>query len=172
MFNIVACLRERKNRPFPALQEAAMSWKLTLPLVLSAAVTVGACAPAATAGSGTASGTTQPSPIRISKAEINATSASSAYDVVSRLHPDWLRPPRSSMAGTLGATKTASTSVRAPLVLVYLDGVRLGGIDELRSLSASSVMSIEYADSNRVAMVVRDMGNVTPDAAIMVSTKQ
>lgn len=149
-----------------------MTWKLIPALALSVALAAGACAPPATTGSSTASGNTKPSPNRISKAEINATSASSAYDVVSQLHPDWLRPPRSSMAGTLGATKTASTSVRAPLVLVYLDGVRLGGIDELRSLSASSVMSIEYADSNRVAMVVRDMGNVTPDAAIMVSTKQ
>nr|MDP9179158.1 hypothetical protein [Gemmatimonadota bacterium] len=150
----------------------AVPCKLILALALSGALTAGACAPATTSGSGTASGNTRPSPIRISKAEINATSASSAYDVVSQLHPDWLRPPRSSLAGTLGATKTASTSVRAPLVLVYLDGVRLGGIDELRSLSASSVTSIEYADSSRVAMVVRDMGNVTPDAAIMVSTKQ
>lgn len=153
-----------------------MPCKLILALALSVALTAGACAPATTSGSGTASGTasgtTRPSPIRISKAEINATSASSAYDVVSQLHPDWLRPPRSSLAGTLGATKTAATSVRAPLVLVYLDGVRLGGVDELRSLSASSVMSIEYADSNRVAMVVRDMGSVTPDAAIMVNTKQ
>lgn len=128
----------------------------------------GACASAGTAGSEP----TKASSTRITKAEITATSASSAYDVISQLHPDWLRPPRSSMTGVLGSSQTGSTALRTPLVLVYLDGVRLGGIDQLRSLSAASVMSIEYADSNRVSTVVRDVGNVTPDAAIMVSTKQ
>jgi hypothetical protein len=76
------------------------------------------------------------------------------------------------MTGVLGSTQSGSTALRTPVVLVYLDGVRLGGIDQLRSLSAASIMSIEYADSNRVSTVVRDVGNVTPDAAIMVSTKQ
>lgn len=146
-----------------------MPRKLTLALAFSLVLTSGACASAGTGRSGTS----QASSTRISKAEIDATSASSAYDVVSQLHPDWLRPPRASMTGALGATRTGSgTALRAPLVLVYLDGVRLGGVDQLRSLSAASVMSIEYADSNRVSTVVRDVGSVTPDAAILVSTKQ
>lgn len=131
-------------------------------------LTAGACASAGTA----ASSPSKASSTRISKPEIDATSASSAYDVISQLHPDWLRPSRSSMTGVLGSTQSGSTALRTPVVLVYLDGVRLGGIDQLRSLSAASVMSIEYADSNRVSTVVRDIGNVTPDAAIMVSTKQ
>ena len=109
---------------------------------------------------------------KITKPEITATSASTAYDVVSQLHPEWLRPTKSGMSGALGASQTGSGTglSAAAVVMVYLDGVRLGGIDQLRSLSAASVMSIEYADSNRVATVVRDSS--TPDAAIMVSTKQ
>ena len=134
-------------------------------------LTAGACASAGTAGSA-GSSTAKASSTRITKPEIDALSASSAYDVVSQLHPDWLRPSRSSMTGVLGSTQSGSTALRTPVVMVYLDGVRLGGIDQLRSLSASTVMSIEYADSNRVSTVVRDVGNVTPDAAIMVSTKQ
>jgi hypothetical protein len=131
-------------------------------------LTAGACASAGT-NTGTAPKT---SSTRITKAEINATSAASAYDVVSQLHPDWLRPSRSAMTGVLGSTQTGSTALRTPLVAVYVDGVRLGGIDQLRSLTAASVMSIEYADSNRVGSVVRDIGTTVPDAAILVSTKQ
>jgi hypothetical protein len=131
-------------------------------------LTLGACASAGT----TASKDPKASSIRITKAEIDASNASSAYDVVSQLHPDWLRPPRSAMSGAIGAGQAGSTAMRTPVVLVYLDGVRMGGIDQLRSLTAASVMSIEYADATRVASVVRDMGNVAPDAAIMVSTKQ
>jgi hypothetical protein len=136
-------------------------------LTAGACATTGAAGNAGTGGSGQRSSST-----RITKAEINATSAATAYDVISQLHPDWLRPPKASMAGALGASQSGSGTglSAAAVVMVYLDGVRLGGIDQLRSLTAASVMSIEYADSNRVATVVRDSS--TPDAAIMVSTKQ
>jgi hypothetical protein len=128
----------------------------------------GACASAGTAGS---SGT-KASSTRITKPEITSSSASTAYDVVSQLHPDWLRPSKSNLSGALGASQTSGTGLRQPVVLVYLDGVRFGGIEQLRSLSAASIMSIEFVDSNRVSTVIRDIGTTTPDAAIMVSTKQ
>ena len=129
-------------------------------------LTAGACATAGTTGSGQKSSST-----RITKSDINATSAGTAYDVVNQLHPEWLRPPQSAITGVLSTSQSGSgTGLRTPVVMVYLDGVRLGGIDQLRTLTAASVMSIEYADSNRVATVVRDSS--TPDAAIMVSTKQ
>jgi hypothetical protein len=131
-------------------------------------LTAGACASTGTAGSGG----TKASSTRITKPEITASSASTAYDVVSQLHPDWLRPASSNLSGTLGASQTSGTGLRQPVVLVYLDGVRLGGTDQLRTLSAASVMSIEFVDSNRVSTVLRDIGTTTPDAAIMVSTKQ
>ena len=139
-------------------------------LTIAFLLTAGACATTGTSGSGSSG--QKSSSTRITKAEINAISAGSAYDVVSQLHPDWLRPPKSGMAGALGASQTGSGTglSAAAVVMVYLDGVRLGGIDQLRSLTAASVMSIEYADSNRVATVVRDSS--TPDAAILVSTKQ
>src|SRR5687767_736033 len=115
-------------------------------------LTAGGCATTGGTGAGTGSSGQKSSSTRITKAEINATSASTAYDVISQLHPDWLRPPKSGMAGALGASQSGSTGVAAAaVVMVYLDGVRLGGIDQLRSLTAASVMSIEYADSNRVA---------------------
>jgi hypothetical protein len=116
--------------------------------------------------------TSKSSPDRITTAEIEATSASSAYDVISQLHPDWLRPPaKAAMSGALGATQSG-TRLRTPLVVVYLDGVRYGGTDQLRSLSSSVLTSIEFVGPSRIAMVVRDLGTPAPDAAIMVSTKR
>lgn len=131
-------------------------------------LTATACA--TTGGAGGTS--TKSSSTKITKPEITASSASSAYDVVSQLHPDWLRPSKSNLTGVLSSTQTGQTGVRQPVVLVYLDGVRMGGVDQLRSLSAAVVMSIEFVDGDRVATVVRDSGTNTPDAAIMVSTKQ
>ena len=138
-------------------------------VTIACLLTLGACASTGTSGGGSGQ---KSSSTRITKAEINATSAATAYDVVSQLHPEWLRPTKSGMAGALGASQQGSGTglAAAAVVMVYLDGVRMGGIDQLRSLTAASVMSIEYADSNRVATVVRDSS--TPDAAIMVSTKQ
>ena len=140
-------------------------------VTIACLLTAAACATTGT-GTGTGGSGQKSSSTRITKAEINATSASTAYDVVSQLHPEWLRPPKSGMSGALGASQQGSGTglAAAAVVMVYLDGVRMGGIDQLRTLTAASVMSIEYADSNRVATVVRDSS--TPDAAIMVSTKQ
>ncbi len=135
---------------------------------VSIALLLTACATTGGAGGST----TRASSTKITKPEITASSASSAYDVVSQLHPEWLRPSKSNLTGVLGSTQTGQTGVRQPVVLVYLDGVRMGGTDQLRSLSAAVVMSIEYVDGDRVATVVRDSGTNPPDAAILVSTKQ
>ncbi len=100
---------------------------------------------------------------RITRTDIDGSTASSAYDLVSQLRPNWLRPPNLTMSGA---------TVRTPIVLVYLDGVRLGGLNELRTLSVSSVRSLEYLNATRAATVVGNIGSEPVGAAIMVSTKQ
>ncbi len=137
----------------------------SLALLLVIAVSAGC------ASSGTPR-TPKTSSVKITRAEIDATSASSAYDVISQLHPEWLRPSKSTMSGVLGTAQTGSTAFRTPLVLVYLDGVRLGGIEQLRSLSSSTIRSMEFVEGTRLSSVVTDIGTVAPDAAILVSTKQ
>lgn len=135
------------------------SARLTLLLLAGAA-----CATASSTPSGR-------SPDKITRAEIDATSASSAYDVVTRLHPNWLNPPASALTGVMSTAQSGTTNVRVPLVLVYLDGVRLGATDQLRTISASIVQSMEFMSATRAATVLRDLGSASPDAVIMVSTK-
>lgn len=100
---------------------------------------------------------------RITAAEIVGSNATSAYDLVSQLRPGWLRPPNLTMSGA---------TVRVPVVLVYVDGVRLGGINELRTLPLSAVRSLEYLNATRAAGVVGNVGSEPVGAAIMVSTKR
>lgn len=69
--------------------------------------------------------------------EIRGTAAATAYDAVSRLRPQWLRP-------------RGRVSYRDPAggdVVVYLDGVRHGGPESLRTIPADAVRHIEHLDS-------------------------
>lgn len=67
--------------------------------------------------------------------EIRRSSASSAYDLVSNLRPQWL-------------TSRGPDSITRPSteVQVVLDGVRAGGIEVLRSLSPEGMVSLQFVD--------------------------
>ncbi len=97
-------------------------------LAIALGVATLACAPATqTTGTGTSRRTLLGDAIR-------AASVSSAYDAVARLRPEWLR-------------RRGRSSVRDPgagAVVVYLDGIRHGGTDALRSIPAESVLQMEY----------------------------
>jgi len=102
------------------------------------------------------------SPDKLTKAEISESGASSAFDVVNRLRPDWLSPARLTMSGARVANQT---------LLVYLDGVRFGGRESLRTLNASGITAMEFLTATRAATVVRDIGTGTAGPVIMVSTR-
>lgn len=70
----------------------------------------------------------------LSASEIGATTDVTAYEVVQHLRPQFLAQRR-------GITPGDPYDGRA---VVYLDGIRLGGIDELRSLAASMVGEVRY----------------------------
>lgn len=69
--------------------------------------------------------------------EIAGTGAATAYDAVRLLRPFWLVARGNSVMGREGED----------MIVVYLDGSRLGGIEALRQVSARNVGSIEYLDS-------------------------
>lgn len=98
----------------------------------------------------------------ISADQIAGTNSSSAYDAVNRLHPDWLRP---------AALSTGIGGNSSQMVLVYLDGNRMGGIETLRSITASSVTSIQFLTATKAANVIRDMGTGVASPVIAVSTR-
>lgn len=71
---------------------------------------------------------------------------STAYDAVQRLRPRFLRG-RAGSLGTRGASDPMSRTSSADdgsAVLVYLDGARLGGTEELRRIPVESVREIRY----------------------------
>ncbi len=131
---------------------------LSVPLLGAIVAAVAACA---STGAPNAR-TTESSPDRITAAEIQAVgSAQSAYDLVRQLRPRWLQ-------NTSCTTSMGGGVLRQAQIAVYLDGNRLGGIDALRTLSASGVKSMQYLDAVRAATVLREADAVA--AAIVINT--
>ena len=83
------------------------------------------------------SGAPRSNPDRISRAEIDQAGPSSAYDLVQKLRPIWLRK-----RGPTSFTQEGD-------VVVYLDGTRMGLRDELRRVRTESLESLEYLDARR-----------------------
>lgn len=109
--------------------------------VLMAGLVLSACA---TAGSGSAGGS---SSNVITSEELRALEGvSSAYDAVQRLRPRFLRG-RTGTFGTGGANdplSRTSSAAEQSTVVVYLDGVRFGGIDALRRINVDGVREIRF----------------------------
>jgi hypothetical protein len=126
--------------------------------LLSIVATLAACA-----SSGTGSSSARSSPDRLTKAEISQSSASTAYELISRLRPNWLR---ATGAGSIsgGATRTQS-------ILVYLDGQRLEDLNALKTISAGGIQSAEWIDNTRVATVLRDAPTGPIAGAILLKTQ-
>lgn len=117
----------------------------------------------ACASSGTG-GTPRSSPDLITTAEINSTTAASAYDLVLRLRPNWLRQGRPASIG--------GGAISRQVLVVYLDGNRLGGVETLRTLSANGIRSMQFLSATRAAVVLRDPGSEALAGAIVVNTRQ
>lgn len=115
---------------------------------------------AACASAGTSSGT-RASPNHITSAEIESSGASNALDLISRLRPNWLRPPK---IVSLGA------GTRQSVIVVYLDGNRLGDTQSLRSLSVSGLRSLEWLDATRAATVLNEIGSEPIGGAIVIKS--
>jgi Prokaryotic membrane lipoprotein lipid attachment site len=101
------------------------------PVILAvAALVLAACA----AGR---SGTSRLDSDRISREEIEQAGPSSAYDLIQKLRPIWLRK-----RGQTSFTQESD-------VVVYLDGTRLGARDSLRSFDTTTLESLEFLDARR-----------------------
>ena len=117
----------------------------------------------ASSGTSAPSKVRESSPDRITSVEIEASGgAQTAYDLVRRLRPRWLQ---SGATGSIGGGR-----VSQQVLLVYLDGNRLGTMDALRTLSASGIKSMQYYDAVRAATVLREVGSDPISGAIVIST--
>jgi hypothetical protein len=129
-----------------------------LPLVTLAAF-IGCASPG---GSPSNPRTRTSSPDYVTSIEIQATPASNAYDVISRLRPRWLQ-----------TTNTGSLSgSRSQVIAVYVDGVRVGAKEGLRSIPASSIKTMQYYDAARAATILRGVGSEPIAGAIVITTTQ
>lgn len=116
---------------------------------------------AACASPGTARSSTGSSD-RITSAEISSASANNAYELVIRLRPNWLKRTN---PGSIGG------GVRSQVILVYLDGNRLGDVSVLRTLSVTGIRSVQWLDAVRAAVVLQGVGSDLIAGAISISTQ-
>ena len=124
-------------------------------VALVALVALAACASSGTVGS------IRHSSDQVTSAEIATSSASNAYDLIERLRPNWLRPP---------STGSLNAGVRTRLIVVYLDGHRLGDLQSLRTLSPDGIRSMEWLDATRAATVLSEVGSDPIAGAIIIKT--
>jgi hypothetical protein len=102
---------------------------------LAAAGALLACASGGS-GPGSTSGP-QRSRTQITAAEIKATNATTLYEVVERLHPEWLSSRGPKTLG--GATGQIDTGVQ-----VYIDTQAAGTVDVLRQFPITSAALMKY----------------------------
>jgi hypothetical protein len=114
----------------------------------------------ASTGTGASSGS---SPDRLTAAEIRASNATNAYELISRLRPQWLRAP--------GGGSISGGVVQNQTILVYLDGHRVGDLTALSTLSVNGVTSMQFLDAARAPTVLNDIPRGAIAGAIVIKTQ-
>lgn len=125
------------------------------PLSMATVLVLTACA-----SSGSAGRSHDQSSDQVTRTEIAATAADNAHDLIQRLRPNWLRPPGTG----------SISGLRSQLVVVYLDGSRLGDLQSLRTLSANGIQSMQWLDATRAATVLNEVGSDPIRGAILIKT--
>ncbi len=132
------------------------------------AVAATACASSSsTSANAGVAGRTQPkvsSPDYVTSIEIEKTSSENAFELISRLRPRWLTAP--------GGTASLGGGARSQVIVVYLDGARVGVKENLRSISSSGIVSMRYYDATRAATILNEGGSEPIAGAIVISTKR
>ena len=149
-----------------------------LALFAAAAIALGttACASSAPKQSEAAAttGAPKPSATFITAEEIERVHVQNGYEAVQKLRPALLRQRQVASAnGQGGVSKDAppitGTNVSAGNVVVYVDGTRIGDIDQLRQISASSIATMRYYSASEAQM---KWGSGHPGGVIEVISKR
>jgi hypothetical protein len=108
----------------------------------------------------------------ITRTEIDQAGSTNAYDLIQSIRRSWLqtRGPTSFRQPTdAQCPPDCDFESQQPDVVVYLDGTRLGGRDELRNLNTANIEAIEFLNATR-ANARFGMGHV--NGAILVMTRR
>ena len=95
---------------------------------------------------------------RLTQQEIQRTQLTTIYDVIQQLQPAWLRSPR--------------TAGRNLDIGVFVDGVRVGGLEYLRQMPASQVTEARYLTSREITAELTVNQSAGLGGAIMLSTRR
>lgn len=144
-------------------------------MILSIAVVAAAatgCASPNTSGSTGAA--TKSNPDLITTAEIDATpNARDAYDLIQRLRPSWFTRTRSggiSISGSTAGTN-GSWNEAAGAVAVYLDNSRIGDINALREVKATSISTIRFLDPSTATATLPGVPPGVIAGAIVITSR-
>ena len=145
-----------------------------LALVAAAVLTLGAtgCGSSAPATASAGSGP-KPSSTLITADEIARVNVLNGYEVVQKLRPAMLSQRQIASAhGQGGMAKGAppikGTDVASGQVVVYMDGTRLGDIEQLRGITAASIATLRYYSASEAQL---KWGSNHPAGAIEVISK-
>lgn len=127
-------------------------------LQLACAATIAVLGACASASSGTSSAP-KSSPNLITADEIARVNVVNAYEAVQKLRPAMLRQRQ---------VASANAQATGELV-VYMDNNRLGDVEQLRQISASSIASLRYFSASEAQM---KWGSGHPGGVIEVLTKR
>ena len=129
----------------------------------AALVVLSGCARASGPGDARASAAQRAASTVITQEEIRTAGAATAYDLIQSLRPRWLnkRGPQTLTDVTLANPPSEGD------VIVYLAVARLGGLNALREIAASSLVSIEFLDAPKANY---RFGRGHPYGAIILNT--
>lgn len=156
--------------PWPAWATPYLSFSPEVPLrpfflfATAVCVTLSSAACASTAPQAATTGTARANPDVISKAEIQASAAGTAHELVQRLRAHWLR------TGAIGSMGGGRSQMR--VTLVYVDGVQMGTVSALRTIPADGITSMRWLDASRAVTTFPDAGRTAINGAIVISTRQ
>ena len=110
-------------------------------------------------GAGAAAGGTSPSSSRylLVQSDLAAANSDNVYDAIQKLRPEFLR----------GGTDQAGVGARTA-VMVYRDGVRLSGIDDLRQILPAQIREIRYLPGPEAGV---RFGTNNSAGAILIASK-
>jgi hypothetical protein len=139
-------------------------------LQVSAAIALVSAALGCAASSGSAPGSPakkRTDPDVITAVEIQSQPFRDGYDIVQRLRPTWFTR-KSGLSTSRRMGTSPSTSAAGAGLLVYMNNARLGGVDALRQLNASSIDSLEFLDAAKATATLPGIGSTAVTGAIVV----
>lgn len=145
------------------------------PLALATAAVIALGTTACGSGPGMASAGSGPKPSAtlITADEIAKVSVTNGYEVVQKLRPAMLSQRQVASAHGQGgvaadAPPIKGTDVESGQVVVYMDGTRLGGLEQLRGITASTIATLRYFSASEAQL---KWGSNHPGGAIEVISK-